>query len=207
MAEVLLPNVERHRHVAHRRPGAAARRLLLLSPNVALLLERGKWAHNRALRLNFDEILSHRETPPSKPPSPAPPGESLLLPGSGPGLPDRLDENSPKHAFGVSEDLKYALRKSIELISNEAIRHLHEVSKEHIYALRSAAVEFGERRKLRRARLRCLPLPAAGPRHGQVPRPSPASGGGASRCPGAFAEHALEADGVLLLVGRAPPLR
>ncbi|MBJ3499772.1 class I SAM-dependent DNA methyltransferase, partial [Salmonella enterica subsp. enterica serovar Typhimurium] len=35
-----------------------------------------------------------------------------------------LDDNSHKHAFGVSEDLKYALRESIELLGNEAMRYL-----------------------------------------------------------------------------------
>ena len=34
---------------------------------------------------------------------------------------DDLDENSHKHAHEISDDLKYALRKSIELIGNETI--------------------------------------------------------------------------------------
>ena len=37
---------------------------------------------------------------------------------------DGLDENAHKHAFGVSEDLKYALREAIELLGNEAARQL-----------------------------------------------------------------------------------
>ena len=47
-----------------------------------------------------------------------------LLPGSGAPYLDSLDDNSHKHAFGVSEDLKYALRESIELLGNEAMRYL-----------------------------------------------------------------------------------
>ena len=43
--------------------------------------------------------------------------------GGGRSLLDHLDDNSHKHAFAVSEDLKYALRESIELIGNEAIRY------------------------------------------------------------------------------------
>jgi len=47
---------------------------------------------------------------------------------------DTLDENAHKHAFAVSEDLKYALRESIELLGNEAVRHYKEVSREPIPA-------------------------------------------------------------------------
>ncbi|HHQ4749963.1 TPA: hypothetical protein ACSP2Y_003027 [Aeromonas veronii] len=49
-----------------------------------------------------------------------------LLPGSGAPYLDSLDDNAHKHAFGVSEDLKFALRESIELLGNEAMRYLIE---------------------------------------------------------------------------------
>ena len=45
-------------------------------------------------------------------------------PGEGTTLLDELDENSHRHAFSVSDDLKYALRKSIELLGNEAVWYL-----------------------------------------------------------------------------------
>ena len=48
---------------------------------------------------------------------------------------DSLDDNSHRHAFAVSADLKHALRESIELIGNEAIRYLREVRKERVYQL------------------------------------------------------------------------
>ena len=113
--------------------------LLILSPNSALLLERGKWTHNRALRFDLDEILSRREDATLKAAAALLHRESLL-PESGQSLLDGLDENSHKHAFGVSEDLKHALRESIELIGNEAIRHLREVSKERLYDRPDAAL-------------------------------------------------------------------
>src|SRR5690606_13382066 len=47
-----------------------------------------------------------------------------LVPEQGGSLLDNLDENSHKHAFGVSEDLKYALREAIELLGNEAAEQL-----------------------------------------------------------------------------------
>lgn len=37
-----------------------------------------------------------------------------------------LDENSFKHAHGVSEDLKYALREAVEILGNEAARQLKD---------------------------------------------------------------------------------
>ena len=43
---------------------------------------------------------------------------------------DTLDENAHKHAYGVSEDLKYALREAIELLGNEAARQLVERARE-----------------------------------------------------------------------------
>ena len=113
--------------------------LLVLSPDSALLLERGKWTHNRALRFDFDEILARREEPTLKATAALLHRESLL-PASGRSLLDGLDENSHRHAFGVSEDLKHALRECIELIGNEAVRHLREVSKERVYERPDAAL-------------------------------------------------------------------
>jgi type II restriction/modification system DNA methylase subunit YeeA len=43
-----------------------------------------------------------------------------LAPDSGTALIDRIDEESHRHAYGVSQDLKYALREAIELLGNEA---------------------------------------------------------------------------------------
>ena len=124
--------------------------ILILSCNSVLLLERGKWTHNRLLRFDFDDILSLREDATLKATAALLHRESLqpgsarghpshgksLLPAEDAGaeaLHDNLDENSHKHAFAVSEDLKHALRECIERIGNEAIRHLREVSKERIY--------------------------------------------------------------------------
>jgi hypothetical protein len=95
--------------------------LLAVSRDQLLLIDRQKWAASRLLRFELDTLLGdinadallaaatllHREH---------------TCPSSG-GTPylDELDENSHKHAYEVSGDLKYALRKSIELLGNEAI--------------------------------------------------------------------------------------
>lgn len=97
--------------------------VLLLGNRQLLLLDRTKWAQNRLLRFDFEEILSRRETDTLKATSVLLHKDSLL-PGSGGPYLDSLDDNSHKHAFGVSEDLKYALRESIELLGNEAMRYL-----------------------------------------------------------------------------------
>ena len=115
--------------------------ILVLSCNSALLLERGKWTHNRLLRFDFDDILSLKEDPTLKATAALLHRESLQ-PGSTSreSLLDGLDDNSHKHAFAVSEDLKHALRECIELIGNEAIRHLREVAKSRIYDRPDAAL-------------------------------------------------------------------
>ena len=124
--------------------------VLILSCNSVLLLERGKWTHNRLLRFDFDDILSLKDDATLKATAALLHRESLLpasLQSDNEGawngresLLDRLDDNSHKHAFAVSEDLKHALRECIELIGNEAIRHLREVAKERIYDRPDAAL-------------------------------------------------------------------
>ncbi len=104
------------------------------APGQILLLERGKWTHNRLLRFVLDDVLGRREAPTLQATA-ALLHRDCLVPRVGMSLLDNLDENSHKHAFAVSNVLKYALRESIELIGNEAIRYLREVRKERIYRL------------------------------------------------------------------------
>ena len=109
--------------------------ILLLSFSRLLFVERGKWAHSRLLRFDFEEILGMADDSTIKGTAVLLHRESLL-PGEGAQpLLDALDENSHRHAFAVSADLKHAMRESIELIGNEAIRYLREVSHERVYDL------------------------------------------------------------------------
>ena len=113
--------------------------LLLLSFGQALLLERSKWTHNRLLRFDFAEILGRRDDATLKAAAVLLHRDSLLPPdGQSHGLLDRLDENSHKHAFAVSEDLKYALRESIELVGNEVVRYMREVRHDKLFDLDDA---------------------------------------------------------------------
>jgi type II restriction/modification system DNA methylase subunit YeeA len=97
--------------------------LMLLGNRQCLLIDRTKWAQNRLLRFDFEEILGRKEANTLKATS-ALLHKDSVMPASGQPLLDNLDENSHKHAFSVSEDLKYALRESIELLGNEATQYL-----------------------------------------------------------------------------------
>lgn len=106
--------------------------VLLVGDTEWILADRGKWAEQRLLRFDWAELLGRRDA------------ESLravaallhhdaLVPPSGTAFVDTLDESSHRHAYGVSADLKYALRECIERIGNEAIRYRREVSKKKVY--------------------------------------------------------------------------
>ena len=114
--------------------------VLLLSASQTLLLERGKWTQRRLLRFDWGEIFGRREAQTLKVAAALLHRESLV-PDSGAALLDALDENSHRHAFGVSRDLKHALREAIELLGNEAVRSL----KEDLDESAQDSAEFAER--------------------------------------------------------------
>lgn len=106
--------------------------LLLLSHDELLLIERSKWSRKALLRFDLAEIFGPRDEKLFRAMAALACRESVL-PEEGIALLDTLDGNSHKHAFGVSGELKYALREAIELIGNEAIRYKREVAKEKLY--------------------------------------------------------------------------
>lgn len=97
--------------------------IILASPEQWLLIDRAKYAQNRLLRFDWTELLERRESDALKVAAALLHRESLEE-AQGQALLDQLDENSHKHAYGVSEDLKYALRECIELLGNEASAQL-----------------------------------------------------------------------------------
>ncbi|HEX3020106.1 MAG TPA: hypothetical protein VHP36_07375 [Chitinispirillaceae bacterium] len=110
----------------------APRWCILLGPAQMLLIDRAKWAEKRALRFDLNEILNRRESSTIKALAALTHRDSIA-PADGLALLDTLDESSHKHAFGVSEELKYALRECIELLGNEAIRFMRDERHEAIY--------------------------------------------------------------------------
>lgn len=103
----------------------APRFILLSSYNEIIIVDRSKWAEKRILNFKLDDILSRKEDSTLQ-------ATTVLLhkdtmcPVDGISFLDTLSENSHKHASSVSEDLKYALRESIELLGNDAIRDMRE---------------------------------------------------------------------------------
>lgn len=103
--------------------------IILASPHQWLLIDRSKYAQNRLIRFDWQELLSRRETETIKAVSVLLHKESLLD-AKGQTLLDTLDENAHKHAYGVSEDLKYALRECIELLGNAATQQMIEKARQ-----------------------------------------------------------------------------
>lgn len=106
--------------------------VLLCGGTQLLLLDRTKWPQKRLLRFKFDEILTRRE-PSTLRATAALLHRESVCPENQVSLLDKLDENSHRHAFAVSEDLKYAAREAVELIANEAVWYLGSVLKEGKY--------------------------------------------------------------------------
>ncbi|WP_424686838.1 Eco57I restriction-modification methylase domain-containing protein [Halarcobacter ebronensis] len=97
--------------------------VMLVSAFQIVLIERSKWAQKRFLRFDIQDIIARKEDSILKAISVLL-HKSSLAPNDGLSLLDTLDENSHKHAFGVTEDLKYSLRSAVELLGNEVI-HYH----------------------------------------------------------------------------------
>ncbi|QKK03620.1 MAG: hypothetical protein HND55_13680 [Pseudomonadota bacterium] len=103
--------------------------LLLVSTRQWLLIDRTKFAQGRVLRFDWVELFSRREADTLKAACALLHSRSLTDADGGSFL-DQLEENAHKHAYAVSEDLKYALRECIELIGNEAAQYLIERARE-----------------------------------------------------------------------------
>ena len=94
--------------------------LIFIGMNQIALIDRNKWNEKRYLQFELEEIISRHEESTLQ-------AMAVLLhrnslcPEEGTALLDELDANSQKHAAGVSQDLKFALRESIELLGNEVL--------------------------------------------------------------------------------------
>jgi hypothetical protein len=107
--------------------------VILISIDQLVLIDRHKWNASRLLRFDLAQLLEEKD-------------QNALLaaatllhrdhtcPSEGTALLDNLDENSHRHTYSVSEDLKYALREAIELLGNEAIYYRGKVSKDRVYS-------------------------------------------------------------------------
>lgn len=99
--------------------------VLVCSAARICLLERSKWTEARWVEFDL-ETISDRKNEGTCAVMASLLHAQSLVPQDGTCLLDTLDESSHKHAFGVSEDLKYALRECIEDLGNEAVWYLRE---------------------------------------------------------------------------------
>ena len=127
--------------------------ILVLGLDDIVLVERAKWAEQRLLRFDLREILGRRQTDTLDVTAALLHRESLAPP-DGIALIDNLDENSHKHAFAVSEDLKYALQASIERLGNAAIDYIRRVKKQKVFGDQGENEELAD--KLSRECLRYM---------------------------------------------------
>ena len=94
--------------------------ILLIGMNQIALIDRNKWNEKRYLQFELEDIFSRHEESTLQAMAVLLHRNSLCS-EDGTALLDELDANSQKHAAGVSQDLKYALRESIEILGNEVL--------------------------------------------------------------------------------------
>ena len=115
--------------------------VLAVSRDHLLLIDRQKWAASRLLRFELDALLGENNPDGVLAAATLLHREHTCPHEGGTPLLDELDENSYRHAHEVSGDLKYALRKSIELLGNEAIQWLKR-QREGVYQGRTDAEQL-----------------------------------------------------------------
>ena len=115
--------------------------VLAVSRDHLLLIDRQKWAASRLLRFELDALLGENNPDALLAAATLLHREHTCPSGGATPLLDELDENNHKHAYEVSGDLKYALRRSIELLGNEAIQWLKR-QREGIYKGRTDAEQL-----------------------------------------------------------------
>ena len=112
--------------------------IILISENQIALIDRNKWSEKRFLVFDLDDIFGRNEESTLQAMAVLLHRDSLC-PKDGGSLLDVLDDNSHKHASGVSRDLKYALRQCIEILGNEVVYDMKE--RQHVAVFGRALAE------------------------------------------------------------------
>ena len=99
--------------------------IVLINDSQIALIDRNKWNEKRFLLFDLDEIFGRNEESTLQAMAVLLHSDSLC-PADGGCLLDVLDDNSHKHASGVSKELKYALRQCIEILGNEVVYDMKE---------------------------------------------------------------------------------
>ncbi len=112
--------------------------IVLISESQLALIDRNKWNEKRFLVFDLDEIFGRNEESTLQAMAVLLHRQSLC-PREGGSLLDALDDNSHKHAVEVSQQLKYALRQSIEILGNEVVYDMRE--RQHVGVFGRALAE------------------------------------------------------------------
>lgn len=115
--------------------------LLFLAAGDVFLIDRHKWAQGQYLHFELGKMLGSEDKQALKVLAGMLHRE-VLAPDDGQTLLDRLDDNSHKHAFEVSTDLKFGVQRAIELIGNEAVYYRRNVAKEGVFNQEDFAKEL-----------------------------------------------------------------
>jgi hypothetical protein len=106
--------------------------VVLLAGSLVFLVERHKWGQGKYLLFDIDQLLGRKQADALKATA-ALLSRDALCPEDGTVLHDTLDDNSHKHAFAVSGDLKYGLRRAVELLANEYVHYQRTVAKQALF--------------------------------------------------------------------------
>lgn len=106
--------------------------VILLAGRFIYLIDRTKWGYGQYLLFDLDEIFGRRQ-PATLRATAALLAREALCPDEGVPLHDTLDENSHKHAYGVSSDLKYGVRRAVERLANEYVWYQRTVAKQALF--------------------------------------------------------------------------
>ncbi len=106
--------------------------VVFLAGSDVFLLDRDKWHQGKYLHFQLGRLLGLRD-PKALQATVGLLHREVLVPEGGQSLLEKLDEESHKHAFAVSTDLKLGAQKAIELLGNEAVRYRLEVLKLKTY--------------------------------------------------------------------------
>ncbi len=100
--------------------------VIFLAGRDAMLIDRLKWAQGKHLRFDLLEIFGRHQSTAFEVLA-CLLHKDVLNPSDGSCLHDTLDENSHRHAYAVSTDLKKGARKAVELLANEVVWYRREV--------------------------------------------------------------------------------
>ncbi len=94
--------------------------ILVGAPNALFIAERNKWSFGRYVRIEWQEVFLQRDSKPYEVLFGLA-AKQILCPETGNSPHDEFDDNSHRHAFEVTTELRESVREAVELLINEMI--------------------------------------------------------------------------------------